>query len=132
MVTYRRAECLGHPVVLKFLNQKLNSNSVRFWIVDNMLLYMIFLVSLTTYTGLQSTGKEDHPVKYSGTTPGINNDQFLKKIIRDCKCSCCVDTRACTGRKRSYVVVLFGAKEHKKKNSFNTKGQAFCILRFVN
>jgi hypothetical protein len=21
----------------------------------------------------------------------------------------------------------FGAKEHKKKNTFNTKGQAFCI-----
>ena len=56
MVTYRRADCLGHPVVLMFLNQKLNSTSVRLWIVGNMLLYMIFLVSLTTYTGLQTTG----------------------------------------------------------------------------
>jgi hypothetical protein len=69
MVTHRRAKCLSHPVVVKFFNQKLNSNSVRLWIVVNMLLYMIFLVSLTTYTGLQTTGKADYPVKYPGATP---------------------------------------------------------------
>ena len=86
MVTYRRAECLGHPVVLKFLNHKLNSTSVRLWILGNMLLYMIFLVSLTTYTGLQTTGIEDHPVKY----PGILLTECANEVggLRLAQCQC--------------------------------------------
>ncbi|CAB3985438.1 Hypothetical predicted protein [Paramuricea clavata] len=71
MVTYRRAECLGHPVVLTFLNQKLNANSVRLWIMGNMLLYIIFLVSLTAYTGLQTIGS------YNLKSPGMYAMSFI-------------------------------------------------------
>ena len=56
MVRYKRDECLAHPVVIKFLNQKLNSRNVRLWFICNVWLYTIFLISLTLYTAAQTKG----------------------------------------------------------------------------
>ena len=67
MVRYKRDECLAHPVVIKFLNQKLNSRNIRLWFVCNVWLYAIFLISLTIYTATQ--------------TKGVKIDLFLHKYL---------------------------------------------------
>ena len=58
MVKFKRDDCLGHPVVLRFLNEKINSSRIQKWVILNVSLYMAFLFSLTAYSSIQSGGKE--------------------------------------------------------------------------
>ena len=56
MVKYKRYECLNHPVVEKFLDEKWNSSRARIWYISNIVLYAAFLFSLTGYIGIQRRG----------------------------------------------------------------------------
>ncbi|XP_028391726.1 transient receptor potential cation channel subfamily A member 1 homolog isoform X2 [Dendronephthya gigantea] len=59
MVDNERDDCLGHPLVLKFLNYKMHSKGVKKWFYFNVFFYLIFLLSLTVYSTLQSQGLYD-------------------------------------------------------------------------
>ncbi|CAB3988863.1 transient receptor potential cation channel subfamily A member 1-like [Paramuricea clavata] len=53
MVDFKRDSLLDHSLVVQFLNQKMNSPSIRKWFILNFLLYVMFLLTLTTYGVIQ-------------------------------------------------------------------------------
>ena len=56
MINSKRDNCLGHPLVVRFLNMKMNSSRVQKWFILNILLYATFLFTLTAYGAIQSQG----------------------------------------------------------------------------
>ena len=60
MVNFKRDDCLGHPVVIRFLNEKINSSRIQKWFILNILLYMAFMLPLTVYGSIQSQGEKSH------------------------------------------------------------------------
>ena len=64
MVNYKRDKCLGHPLVIKFLNMKMNSPGIQKWFILNILLYTTFLLMLTTYGAIQSQGMYNNNVNF--------------------------------------------------------------------
>ena len=56
MVHFKRDECLGHPVVEKFINLKWNSLTMKKWYLANLLIYSIYLICLTTHIVIQTKG----------------------------------------------------------------------------
>ncbi|CAB4039265.1 Hypothetical predicted protein, partial [Paramuricea clavata] len=65
MVNFKRNDCLGHPLVIRFLNEKMNSSRILICFVLNFVLYTTFLLALTTYGAIQSQGV------YSLHSPGM-------------------------------------------------------------
>ena len=57
MVNFKRDDCLAHPVVVKFLKEKLSCSNVNKWLAINFVLYVIFLLCLSAYVVLQTQGK---------------------------------------------------------------------------
>ncbi|XP_028391719.1 transient receptor potential cation channel subfamily A member 1-like isoform X3 [Dendronephthya gigantea] len=56
MVNNERDDCLGHPLVLRFLNYKMHSTGFKKWFYFNVFFYLTFLLTLTVYSTLQSQG----------------------------------------------------------------------------
>ena len=56
MVNSKRDNCLGHPLVLRFLNEKMNSSRIQKWFLFNILLYATLLFTLTAYSTIESHG----------------------------------------------------------------------------
>ena len=56
MINSKRDNCLGHPLVIRFLNMKMNSSRIQKWFILNILLYTTFLLTLTTYGAIHSQG----------------------------------------------------------------------------
>ncbi|XP_028391797.1 transient receptor potential cation channel subfamily A member 1-like [Dendronephthya gigantea] len=59
MVNTKRDNCLGHPLVLRFLSEKLNSSRIQEWLFFNILLYATFLFTLTAYGTMASQGSHN-------------------------------------------------------------------------
>ena len=64
MVDNERDGCLGHPLVILFLNEKMRSSKIQNWFVLNILMYMTFLLTLTTYGAIQSQGMGQRESRY--------------------------------------------------------------------
>jgi hypothetical protein len=58
MVNFKRDDCLGHPLVIRFLNEKIDSSRILICFILNFVLYTTFLLTLTTYGAIQSQGNK--------------------------------------------------------------------------
>ena len=56
MIDNSSEQCLHHIVVQEFLNEKWTKHFRR-WYITAFVLYVTFLISLTTYIGLVKSGK---------------------------------------------------------------------------